>query len=226
MQDNHSTESLSKQESKKSKESHNSFMVVASLTLHTEIANKLFYATWERGNIGLVQFASQVAKIYKSSKADDPYADWYLMKIYDAIFAAKKYLKDIKEKTSAYFDNQSGLSLQYERSKPWEQQLRIVSPFSYMGASLLIELDNILRQIIIIRHVGVQTENEFTIKEPIKKLQYAFAVPFIWKDTKVTRDDVRSNNQKAISAKEKFKEALPDDVLNQKIDFSYLPNSK
>lgn len=226
MLDNHSTESLSKQDSKKPKESQNSFMVVASLTLHTEVANKLFYATWERGNIGLVQFASQVAKIYKSSKADDPYADWYLMKIYDAVFSAKERLKEIEEKTTSYFNNQRGLSLQYSRSKPWHQELRIVSPYSYMGASLLTDLDNILRQIIIIRHVGVQTENAFTIKQPIKELQDAFAVPFVWKETKVTREDIRSNNQKAISAKEKFKEILPDDVLNEKIEFSYLPNSK
>ncbi|MEO8964705.1 MAG: AcaB family transcriptional regulator [Gammaproteobacteria bacterium] len=201
-------------------------VVIANLTLHTEIAHDIFYATWKKGNIGLVQFASQVAKIYKASQADDPYADWYLMKVYDAIFTAKERLQKIEEKTASYFDNQRGLKLQYTPNKPWQHELRIINPFSYMGAGLLTDLDHILRQIIIVRHVCAQTESELTIKQPIKELQNSFAVPFVWKDTKVTRTDIRSANHKALEAKEAFKESLPNDVLNEKIEFSYLPKKK
>ena len=226
MQDNQYTESPQKNEKNNNKKYHHPFMVVANLTLHTEIANAIFYATWKKGNIGLVQFASQVAKIFKSAQADDPYADWYLMKTYDAIFTAKERLRKIEERTKFYFDNQRGLTLQYSPNKRWQRELRILTPYSYMGASLLTDLDQILRQIIIIRHVRVQTENELTIKEPIKELQEAFAVPFSWKETKVTRADIHSGNQNANDAKAVFSETLPEDVLNEKIEFSYLPNYK
>ena len=221
MQNNQSTELP-----QKNKNTPNPFMVMSNLTLHTEIAHNIFYATWKKGNIGLVQFASQVAKIYKSSQADDPYADWYLMKIYDALFAAKERLKKIEEKTNFYFDNQRGLKLQYAPNKPWQHELRIVNPFSYMGACLLTDLDHILRQIIIIRHVCVQTESQLTIKQPIKELQDSFAIPFVWKKTNVTRADIISGNQNAIDAKAAFNETLPDEVFNKEIEFSYLPNAK
>ena len=176
MQDNQTTESTQNQEITKNKNTQHPFMVMAALTLHTEIAHNIFDARWNKGNIGLVQFASQVAKIYKASQADDPYADWYLMKIYDAILSAKDKLKKIEEKATFYFDNQRGLKLQYSPNKPWQHELRVVNPYSYMGASLLTDLDHILRKIVIIRHVCVQTEGLLTIKQPIKELQDALLV--------------------------------------------------
>jgi integrating conjugative element protein (TIGR03761 family) len=227
MHSDQSTESSKKQKLQNNKNSQHKFQIVADLTLHTDIANNLFYATWKIGNIGLVQFASWVAKMYKSSQADDPYADWYLMKTYDALFNAKERLKKIEEKTTFYFGNLRGVNLRYAPTKPSHQELRIASPFSYMGACLLTDLDHILRQIIILRHVGInQSGNEITIKKPIKELQDAFAVPFSWKETHVTRADIRSGNQKAIDAKAVFPETLPDDVLNEEIEFSLLPNTK
>jgi integrating conjugative element protein (TIGR03761 family) len=227
MRDNHSIELPQNQENTKNKKKEQyPFIVMATLTLHTEIAHNIFDARWNKGNIGLIQFASQVAKIYKASQADDPYADWFLMKIYDAVVSAKDNLKKIEEKATFYFDNQRGLKLQYSPNKPWQHELRVVNPYSYMGASLLTDLDHILRKIVIIRHVCVQTKSQLTIKQPIKELQDAFAVPFVWKNTKVTRADIRSGNQNAIDAKAAFTESLPDAVLNEEIEFSYLPNSK
>jgi integrating conjugative element protein (TIGR03761 family) len=202
------------------------FKVIASLKLYTEIANELFNASWHLGNIGLMQFSFQIEKIYRASQADDPYADWFLMKTYDALFTAKERLNKINQKISFYFGTQPSIELKFTATKPKIKKIRIVNPYSYMGACLLTDLDQILRQFIILRHIGTHIVNDMTIKLPIKELQTAFSIPLSWKDTKVTRQDIRKNNEKSQKAKSAFKHPLPNEVLNQEIDFSYFPKAK
>jgi integrating conjugative element protein (TIGR03761 family) len=200
------------------------FDVVADLILHTDITNNLFDASWRRGNIGLVQFSSAIGKIYNASKHDDPYADWYLMKTYNAIKISREKIKNINEALTIIIKNHQEMKLRYLTNKPWQKSLRIYSPFSHLAALLLTEVDEVIRLIIILQHVkSIHGQSDASFREPIEILQKTFAVPFAWKKTGVTRTDIRENNQKALEAQKCFTEPLPNAVLNREIEFSFLP---
>lgn len=215
-----------KEKNKRNSKQSSLSQVVATITLHTQIANSFFNASWKPGNIGLVQFSLQTAKIYKASQADDPYADWYLMKTYDAIVIAKERLNKIGKEIVACFAGECEIKLQHATNKPWLRELRIFSPFSYMGARLLTDFDQVLRQFIIMRHISKQIGNDISVKKPISELEAAFSLPFAWRETKVTRVDIYADNQKALDAKTAYNTPLPNEVLDKKIEFSYLPNPK
>jgi integrating conjugative element protein (TIGR03761 family) len=202
--------------------------IVADITLYTNVAHQLFNATWRPGNIGLIQFSSAVARIYNACKADDPYAEWYLLKTYSELFDAIEQIKKMEKQLAPYFINQRGIKLNYlEKTKLWNEQLYLATQFSHMGAELLTGVDHLLRQIITLHRAGIsQGENEITIRTPIQVMQDAFAVPLGWKKTLVTRADIRADNQKAADAKALFNDELPQAVLNREIKFSFLPRVK
>ena len=62
---------------------------VPQLTLHTRLGQNLFFgrkpATGQHEIVGLVRFASQVRYIWNGACHDDPYADWWLIKIDHAL---------------------------------------------------------------------------------------------------------------------------------------------
>ena len=226
MSDIQSAKLSNKQTLQKTQSNKHQFVVNANLTLHTNIVHNLVNSGWRRGNIGLAQFLLQISKIYRSSQADDPYADWYLMKTYDAIYNARVNLKKIEEKIAQHLSSNRGMRIQHAPTAPWKHEIRVLNPFCYMGASLLTELDYVVCQTLIMRHVCAKSESESFIKQATKELQDAFSVPLNWKKTNVTRLDVRNENQTAIEAKAKFQDPLPDEILNQEIEFSYLPKVK
>jgi integrating conjugative element protein (TIGR03761 family) len=202
--------------------------IIAEIILHTDIAHKFFRATWRPGNIGLIQFSASVAKIYFACKEDDPYAEWYLLKIYNALFEAIDQIKKMEKQLSPYFLNQRGIKLHYlEKTKLWNEELHLATQFSHMGAELLTDVDHLLRQIITLQRAGVaQGENAITVRMPIKIMQDAFSVPMGWKRTHVTREDIRADNKKAKDARAVFDGDLPEAVLKKEIEFSFLPRVK
>jgi integrating conjugative element protein (TIGR03761 family) len=202
--------------------------IVADITLYTDVAHKFFNASWRPGNIGLIQFSTAVAKIYNACKADDPYAEWYLLKTYTALFEALEQIRKMEKQLMPYFVNQRGIKLNYlEKTKLWNEQLYVATQFSHMGAELLTDVDHLLRQIITLQRAGIsQGENEITLRMPIKIMQDAFFVPIGWKKTLVTRKDILADNQKAKDAKAIFNADLPEVVLNKEIKFSFLPRVK
>jgi integrating conjugative element protein (TIGR03761 family) len=202
--------------------------IVMDITLYTDIGRKLFNASWRPGNIGLIQFSTSVANIYKACRYDDPYAEWYLLKTYNALFEAIEQIKKMENQLMPYFLNQRGIKLRHvEETKFWSKELHLATQFSHMGAELLTSVDHLLRNIITLQRAGIaQGENEITVRMPIKILQDAFAEPLGWKKTFVTRKDVREDNQKAKAAKSIFDGELPEAVLNKEIKFSFLPRVK
>ena len=56
-----------------------------SFEIHTMDAQLLFSGYTDKNAVGLLQFAALMTTIWDAAEKDDPYADWYLLKTYDAI---------------------------------------------------------------------------------------------------------------------------------------------
>jgi integrating conjugative element protein (TIGR03761 family) len=194
------------------------------MVLHSHVAKSMFNYAWEQGKMGLLQFAKFTNTMWNAAKFDDPYAEWTLFKTYQALIDAREKIKVIKKQLTLQFTHHQGVEIRLSSSSdPMQCALRFSTPFGYMGAYLLADVDYVVRQILTLERVGVLLEPEnISVKQIAQFIQQVFDIPRSWHPTEITRKDVLENNEKYQQAKTQLGE-LPDDVLHQKIDFSFLP---
>jgi integrating conjugative element protein (TIGR03761 family) len=165
-------------------ENTNYLNIQGKLSLKTRFGQNQFYH--------LLTFAKKVKVIYFAAKKDDPYADYYLIKIEEALCDAKKEL----DKSLAFHQfitaNTAGLEVTLE-NKPIIVPLYFGTPFAYFAARLLLTLDETAQCILIKKHLGIP------LNQPIKALLKEVSLPWrqalhvadSWYLTGVTRQDVR-----------------------------------
>lgn len=197
------------------------------IVLHTRIVQSLFNGSWRHGKLGLIQFAKIVSSIWTAAKQDDPYAEWYLMKTYQALFSAREQVKKIEATLTEHFSTLRGIEVNaYMNTKPITHPLTFSTPFGFMGAYLIADVDFILRQYLTLERMGISLHNEnISIKQIVQLVQDAFSVPRHWRRTGVTRQDISENNQKASRANEKLGD-IPESILHKQITFAFLPKKK
>lgn len=191
------------------------------LILHTRLSQSLLTGSWRPGNLGLWQFAIKIRDLWRAHRADDPYADWCFMKVDEKIHQIREEIQEVEHYCEQRLSQLRGFNIKvFENPHPKKLALKFVIPFTYMGATLLPELDYIARQAYTLRHVGQLLEpNQLPVKI-VKSMRQLFAIPMIWKML-VTRQDIRENNAVAQEAKEKMGE-IPSAILNKDIKFIFL----
>lgn len=191
------------------------------LTLHTRLAQSLLNGSWTHGHLGLWQFALKVRDLWKGHRTDDPYADWYFMKIDEKIHTIREEIQRVEQYCVKRLSQLRGFNIKiFENPHPMQLALKFVIPFSYMGASLLPELDYVSRQAYTLRHIGQLLEPEQLPLKIVSSIRQLFSIPTGWK-IQVTRQDIRENNAIAQEAKEKMG-AIPSAILNKEIKFLFL----
>ena len=224
MQAKKSNESLLDQHQSKEKKARLSTNI--TISLHTRIAQSLFNGSWRLGKMGLLQFSTVIVNLWNAAKNDDPYADWYLLKTYQSLFEARENLKLIETQLMPYLNNLRGITIgSCISTQPVQHPLQFSTPFGFMGAYLIADFDHVLRQHLMLERIGIPLKENITIKSLVEFVQEAFSVPRRWRQTGVTRQDIRENSIKATHAKEILGE-VPISVLNKEIKFSFLPKHK
>jgi integrating conjugative element protein (TIGR03761 family) len=197
------------------------------IILHTRISQSLFNGSWKIGKMGLLQYAKITTTLWNASKQDDPYADWYLLKSYQALFDAREKLKSVENEISSQMTKLRGIAVNDSVcSAPITCPLKFSTPFGFMAAYLIADVDFIIRQLLTAEKMGILAAKKIiSIKEVSHLVQEVFAMPRKWRHTGVSRKDIIENNQLAQQAKELLGE-VPAAVLNKEISFSFLPKQK
>lgn len=196
----------------------------AKIVIHTDIVKSLFNGSWKRGRMGLLQFAKTISELWKATKEDDPYAEWYLLKTYQALYDAKTQIKSMENTITTCMNNVRGVEISpFESATPAIYPLKFSTPFAYMGAYLIADADFVLRQLLTTERVGISLPNkDITFKSIVNNVQNAFSVPRDWVKSGVTRQDVKDGNEKSKAMIEKFG-VVPVAVMEKKIEFAFLP---
>lgn len=189
------------------------------LTLHTAYAQKLFLGFRpDKRSINLLQFGGRMTQIWDASERDDPYADWYLLKVYDLLMKLQKQLSgEIKEYQAKLKEaNQlANLTINpFESQQPVIESLWFRTQYGYMAASLIAHFDELMRTILTANRVGILLDKpEKDIRQFwLDELLALFRLPFKWKPLPVTRADFKSDNDQAKIAQEKMGQ-LPEPIL-------------
>lgn len=191
----------------------------ASLVVQTRQAQRLVYGRSEQKDkpaiIGLVQFGMLMRRIWISAMVDDPYADWYLLRVLDCLEEARSEIRSLHRKINQQLQALSGIEITVAQSAaPVRVPLQFANPYGYMGSYLIADYDDLVRAILTARHVGLisRDHGEQMIHRGARQVRRAFASPLGWKHLAVNREGLRQNNQRAQQAREKMGE-LPEDIL-------------
>jgi len=192
----------------------------AWLEIHTDQAQRLIRGRVRRGNkpaiTGLLGFASQMNILWQAAAEDDPYADWWLIRVEEAIAAAQSYFATQRVQVdSAALENfrfRVGVS---QSRRPQTLMLQFATPHAYRAAQLLGDYDALVCQCLTLKHVGACPAGQMgdLIALGAHRLRRVFSLPQGYRVFALNRADVQHNTQRAQQARAHLGE-LPPDILS------------
>ena len=184
----------------------------ASLEIQTRQAQRLVYGRKKSETknhiIGLVRFGMNMKQIWSSASRDDPYADWSLLQIEEALNNTRKLINNLRQETESKLATAAtGIQIDIASSlEPIHVPLQFANAYGYMGAYLIADYDQLVCTILTARHVGLieRRDSTRTLHQIAQRVRHAFALSGEWKFTLVTRSDIRNENPRAQRAIEKL----------------------
>lgn len=199
------------------------------LTVQTHIAQGLILgraATADKPAIpGLLVFADRLRVIWAAAGADDPYADWWLIKIDEALEHARDRIKSEQAALDAIIEMQSALQIQVGVSEqPYRIALKFANPYAFWGAQLIGEFDDVARTVLTAKYVGLLNSTAAhrslqTCSGPIRTL---FALPQGYRALGIDRDSIKGDGKAVLDAIDLMGE-LPPAVLSGERTASLTP---
>lgn len=189
------------------------------LTVQSHHARRLILgraATLEKPAIvGLVGFADQLRVIWNAARSDDPYADWWLIKVDEALQRARGRIKREQATLDDCIEQRSALQIEVvTTNKPYRVALNFANPYAYWGAHLIAEFDTTARTILTAKHVGLMSGNlaAQSLRGCAGAIRSLFAVPQGYRVLRIDREAVKADSKTAKEAAE-FMGELPQAVL-------------
>ncbi|WP_437610074.1 PFL_4669 family integrating conjugative element protein [Erwinia sp. V71] len=191
-----------------------------SLTLHTHHASRIWHgrtpSEGKPGIIGLNGFVAIMNKLKRGAEQDDPYSDWWMLRIEDKLSTTKEQLQTLREQVDqALADIPQALSLGENLNvQPVKLPLFVSSQLGFMAVYLLADYDDLARRLILAHHTALidRSTLERWLGEGAHSLRSLFSLAQQYRYSGTKRDDFAANNAAARAAVEKYGE-LPQDVL-------------
>jgi len=191
-----------------------------SLTLHTHHASRIWHgrAPSERqaAIVGLNGYIAAMNKMKRGSEQDDPYSDWWMLRIEDKLDQTKATLQILREQVEQVLVNvPPALDLGENLNvQPVKLPLFISAQLGFAAVYLLAEYDDISRKLLLAHHAALIDRSTLDgwLNDGAHALRSLFALAQHYRYSGCTRDDFAANNAAARAALEKFGK-LPQDVL-------------
>ncbi|RZS31588.1 integrating conjugative element protein (TIGR03761 family) [Corticibacter populi] len=191
-----------------------------TLTLHTHHASRIWHgrapAEGRPGIIGLNGFIGNMNKMKRGSEQDDPYSDWWMLRVEEKLEQTKATLQTLREQVDqALADVPPALSLGENLNvQPVKLPLFVNAQLGFMAVYLLADYDDLARKLILAHHTALIDRGtlERWLNDGAHALRSLFSLAQQYRYSGCTRDDFAAKNAAAHAALEKFGE-LPQDVL-------------
>jgi integrating conjugative element protein (TIGR03761 family) len=190
------------------------------LTIQTNQAQQLIHGragTPDKPTIiGLVGFANRLRVIWQAARSDDPYADWWLIKVHEAIEIAGSYLDHQQADLAKQLEQMTAMEVSVAASqRPCRVRLQFANPYAYRGAQLLAEFDRLVCTALTARHIGLMDGKAYVHVQQTcaRKLRALFMIPQGYWLLKLDRKSVRKATGRSHEARQTMGE-IPDDILS------------
>ena len=192
-----------------------------SLQIHTHQASRLWHGRrpveGKPGILGLNGFLSITNRINIGSRQDDPYSDWWMIKIEQKIDQVNAHLKEIRDEIEQVFVSVPASFTLGENLNVQPATLPVFagSHLGYLAIYVLAQYDEIVRKAMLAHHIALIDRNGFDywINHGDHQLRSLFALAQQYRYSGTTRKDFIEGNAVAKTALEKFG-TVPADILN------------
>jgi len=169
-----------------------------------------------RGIPGMQNYFAITNLIKLASGRDDPFADWWMIKLEERIQEARQRIDKFSTELNAVMKRvPSQISISDNlNQKPVSLPLYVGSHLGFHGVYLLTAYDELVRKVLLANHTGLlgrlDTESYFDLGAHELRSLIELAVRF--RNTGASRDDMAANNARAREAVEKLG-LPPEDIL-------------
>ena len=202
------------------------------LTLQTRHAQQVFMgrrATPEKPYIiGLTRFGAILSQLQVCVYADDPYADWWLVKVEEALARSAQEVKVLRHWVEDQLKSTPAIEVKLAASlQPVRVPLQFRNPFAYSAARILADVDTLVRAVLTARHIGLmdRREAERCLVLGTRALRRAMGTALGYKYEGVKRQDLREGNVKVQRARERMGE-VPPEILDGSRRARYAPEKR
>lgn len=182
---------------------HQWLKVGGVLTLHTRNAQRFFWGQI-KDTLNIPSFNRQIWLIRNAMLADDPFAEWILLRTYDALMQTYRVLHQWENEMRALLVSEEGMTFQLANSiTPLELNVQYSSPYTRAALHLIAVYDRLLRAFLAAHTSCLKlpaTTREQKIKTANDRLSEALNMPSYWKEFNITRGDVLANAPNAQEA--------------------------
>lgn len=169
--------------------------------------------------VSLFEFGKKVNLLWLAAKADDPYADWWLIQISETIKSNCQEMQQMRLAVegllaAASQDREVTISLP-RSSRPVEVPLVFARSYGYAAAFLIADYDRMGRYVQTARYHDLMRSQRAAqlIEAGAHRIRSVLWLPNRWTHLSITRDDVRQGTQRAAKAARLMGE-LPQEVLD------------
>ncbi len=201
----------------------------AWLTVQTRQAQQLICGRSKTADkptiIGLVGFADRLRVIWQAARDDDPYADWWLIKVHDALQTTRHFISQCQEELNVRLAQMKAMEVSLAESlQPYRVKLQFANPYAYQGAQLIAEYDTLVCTALTCNHVGQVDDAsvQVIINLSARKIRGIFTVPQGYRKLGIDRLCITRSSGKDVRAISLMGE-LPEDVLSGKQSAPLVP---
>lgn len=168
--------------------------------------------------IGLVGFSDRLRLIWQAAEEDDPYADWWLIKIHEGLSVAEARIeKEMSQMQTILKSTRSLKIAPSEVKEPFRMVLQFASPYAYRAARILGEFDELACYAYTAKQIGLIDINQcqLALRSTARRIRSVFNMPMRYRRLGLVRGA-------ALRERPEFKRAedlmgvLPQDVLEAK----------
>jgi integrating conjugative element protein (TIGR03761 family) len=175
--------------------------------------------------IGLTRFGSTASRLYVCATMDDPYAQWWLVKIEAALADSTQVIGELRQQVEGRLKSTPGFKATIAESlKPVRVPLKFANPYAYQAARLIVVFDDLMCALLTVRHVGLMGRDELekianlgarAVRRALNSvLGYTFQM--------ISRKDIAEGNAKAITSHELMGE-VPQEILDRRWQAEHAP---
>ena len=165
--------------------------------------------------IGLVGCAERLKVLWQAIRLDDPFADWWLIKVEESIGDARSRLHRLQAQIETLLASSDAFEVSSaQSSRPHRVSLQFANPYAFRAAQMLADYDRLMCSSLTARHLGIALPGDVAeqVRGSGRWLRRVFALPLGYHSLEVCRRDVLQGTARAEKARACMGE-VPREVL-------------
>jgi integrating conjugative element protein (TIGR03761 family) len=166
--------------------------------------------------MGLVGFAERLKVLWQAIRSDDPFADWWLVKVEDSVADVRSQLHSLQEQLQATLVSVECFEVTFaQSSRPQRVSLQFANPYAFRAAQMLADYDRMMCTWMTARHLGMALPTEIAekVSGSGRSLRRVFALPQSYQYLEISRNDIHQGTARAEKARECMGD-LPQEILD------------